>query len=258
MVKPRNKKGGAAARIDSSSSDVSNSDKLDTILERLARLDTIEEKLANVESLLAATQAENAVLKAKTEAQETTILDLKNKLNSLEQHGRSFSIRINNVPLDGVDEREPPAIIKKVYDTAFLPILQGAASKGAISAVPSCYEMVEMAHTLPGSSGRAKPIIVRFFNRNLKSLLFRHRKEFAPKGEIPGTSSSNNSKQRYLYPFQDDLTRDTYIKMKKLQSDPRVYACWSTSGTLRFKLAENGDIKKVPSVYLSNDDIVKL
>jgi hypothetical protein len=253
MVKPR-KKGGAAARLDSSSSDASNSDKLDTIIERLARLDTIEEKLANVESLLAATQAENALLKAKTEAQENTILDLKNKLNSLEQHGRSFSIRINNIPLDGVDEREPPAIIKKVYDTAFLPILQGAASKGAISAVPSCYEMVEMAHTLPGTSGRAKPIIVRFFNRNLKSLLFRHRKEYAPKVEMPG----NNSKQRYLYPFQDDLTRDTYAKMKKLQSDPRVYACWSTSGTLRFKLAENGDIKKVPSVYLSNDDIVKL
>jgi hypothetical protein len=46
--------------------------------------------------------------------------------------------------------------------------------------------------------------------------------------------------------------------MKQLQSDPRIYACWATSGTLRFKLAENGDIKRVPSVYMSNDDILKL
>jgi restriction endonuclease S subunit len=165
MGRPRKNTG--AARNNSSSSDVSNSDKLDTILEKLSTLDAIKEKLSKVETLLAATQAETAQLKAKTEAQESTIIDLKNKLNNLEQHGRSFSIRINNIPLDGIDEREPPAIIKKVYEVAFLPILQGAASQRAISAVPSCYEMVEMAHTLPGPSDRAKPIIVRFFNRNL-------------------------------------------------------------------------------------------
>jgi hypothetical protein len=251
-MRPR-KGTGAGSRRNSSSSDVSHTDKLDTILERLASLDAIKEKLSNVESMLAAAQAENAQLKAKSEAQEATIVDLKNKLNNLEQHGRSFSVRINNIPLDGTDERDPPAIIKKVYETAFLPILQGAAANRAISAVPSCYEMVEMAHTLPGPSGRPKPIIVRFFNRNLKSLLFRHRKEFAPKTATDG----NNSKQRYLYPFQDDLTRDTYVKMKQLQSDSRVYACWATSGSLRFKLSENGDIKRVPSVYLSNDDILK-
>jgi hypothetical protein len=236
--------------------DVSNSEKLDAILEKLAGLDAISQKLSRLETAMTALQAENTTLKATINDQQSTILDLKTKLNSLEQHGRSFSVRVNNVPLDGVDERDPPAIISKVYNTVFLPILQGAASKHAISAVPACYEMIEMAHTLPGRSDKPKPIIVRFFNRNLKSVLFRHRKEFAAKDTVPGGGGSQ-PRQRYRFPFHDDLTKDSYAKLKLLQSDNRVMSCWSTGGVLRVKLADSGEIRRVSSVYMSNDDILK-
>jgi hypothetical protein len=141
-------------------------------------------------------------------------------------------------------------VIKKVYDTVFLPILQGAASKHAISAVPTCFEMIEMAHLLPGKSDRPKPIIVHFFNRNLKTVLFKHRKEFA-------ATVKEGQRTRYLHPFHDDLTRDTFVKMKQLQADQRVHSCWSTGGALRFKLVDGDIIKRVPSVYMSNDDILK-
>jgi hypothetical protein len=149
-----------------SSDDGSRADKLDEILERLSSLNGIAAKLGKLEAMLEAMQAENKQLKETVSQQNTEIMWLKDRLNSLEQHGRSFSVRVNNLPLDGVDERDPPAVIKKVFDSEFLPILQGAASKQAISAVPSCYEMIEMAHPLPGRGDRPKPIIVRFFNCN--------------------------------------------------------------------------------------------
>jgi hypothetical protein len=240
-------------RLDSNSSDNSNHDKLDEILSKLSTLDAITHKLSKLEDMLTTVQAENVKLKATIESQQETILDLKTSLNNLEQHGRSYSVRVNNLSLDGIDERDPPAIISKVYNDVFLPILKGAANKQAISSVPSCYETIEMAHMLPGRGDKPKQVIVRFFNRNVKTLLFRHRKEFAVKSEAPGAGS----RPRYTYPFHDDLTRDTYAKMKKLQADPRVHACWSTGGMLRYKLSESGEVKKVHSVYASNDDIIK-
>jgi hypothetical protein len=189
----------------------SNSDKLDEILHRLGSLDTIAAKLASVEAKLAATQEENKLLTETVVAQDKKILTLQDRLNSLEQHGRSFSIRVSNLDLGNTDEKDPPAIIKKVYDTVFLPIFQGAASKGAISQVPSCYEAIEMAHPLPGRGDKPKPIIVRFFNRNIKALLFKHRREFAAK------TNADGDRPRYKFPFHDDLTRDTFLKMKAMQ-----------------------------------------
>jgi hypothetical protein len=235
----------------SSEESVANADKLDEILDKLAGLDSITKKLSNMEAMLSAMQSENKMLKETITKQDNMIVELKERVNSLEQHGRSFSVRVNNLPLDAAEERDPPLVIKKVYDKVFLPILQGAAAQQAISAVPSCFEMIEMAHPLPGRGDKPKPIIVRFFNRNLKTLLFKHRKEYAAKVEQGGP------RPRYQYPFHDDLTRDTFMKMKSLQSDPRVNSCWSTGGTLRYRLNDCNIIRRVQSIYASNDDILK-
>jgi hypothetical protein len=241
----------------SSDGSTGNADKLDEILEKLASLDAISTKLSNLEKMLVATQAENKQLKETISAQNVKITDLKDRLNSLEQHGRSFSVRVNNLPLDSAEERDPPAVIKKVYEAVFLPILQGAASMQAISSVPSCYDMIEMAHPLPGRSDKPKPIIVRFFNRNLKAVLFKHRKDFAVKADPGGQGGQVGQRPRHLYPFHDDLTKDTYKKMVQLQGDPRVQSCWSAGGSLRYRLVDNPAIKRVASVYMSNDEILQ-
>jgi hypothetical protein len=235
----------------SSEESVDSADKLDAILQKLAGLDSITSKLTNMESLLSAMQSENKMLKETIIKQDSTILELRERVNNLEQHGRSFSIRVNNLPLEANEERDPPSVIKKVYNSVFLPILQGAAAQQAISAVPICFDMIEMAHPLPGRGDKPKPIIVRFFNRNLKSLLFKHRKEYAAKDDQGGP------RPRYKYHIHDDLTRDSFMKMKSLQNDPRVNACWSTGGTLPYRLHDCNIIRKVPSVYMSNDDILK-
>jgi hypothetical protein len=93
----------AATRLDSNSSDNSTPDKLDEILAKLSSLDAISRKLAKLETMFSAVQEENTKMKATIEKQHATILDLKTSLNNLEQHGRSYSVRVNNFPLDGVD-----------------------------------------------------------------------------------------------------------------------------------------------------------
>jgi hypothetical protein len=81
--------------------------------------------------------------------------------------------------------------------------------------------------------------------------LFKHRKEFATK------INADEDRLRYKHPFHDDLTRDTFLKMKAMQTDPRVQSCWSTGGSLRCKLADSDVIRRVTSVYLFNDEILK-
>jgi hypothetical protein len=82
-----------------------------------------------MESLLSAMQSENKMLKETIIKQDSTILELRERVNNLEQHGRSFSIRVNNLPLEANEECDPPSVIKKVYNSVLLPILQGAAAQ---------------------------------------------------------------------------------------------------------------------------------
>jgi hypothetical protein len=56
------------------SSDGSNHDKLDEILEKFAFLDSITRKLSNLENMMAATQAENKELKEKVSKQNDCIM----------------------------------------------------------------------------------------------------------------------------------------------------------------------------------------
>jgi hypothetical protein len=109
--------------------------------------------------------------------------------------------------------------------------------------------MIKIARTLPGRSDRPKPIIERFFNRNLKSVLFRHRKEFAAKDMVT-SSGTGHLKQRYKFPFHNDLPKDSYAKLKLLQSDNRVMSCWSTGCVLRVKLADSSEIRLYLSVLI--------
>jgi chromosome segregation ATPase len=97
------------AQCASVSSDDSNRDKLDEILECLASLDGITKKLSNLKSMLAATQAENKELKETVRVQNGKIQELRDRVNNLEQHGRSFSVQVNNLHL----EKDLPVVIKK-------------------------------------------------------------------------------------------------------------------------------------------------
>jgi hypothetical protein len=95
---------------------------------------------------------------------------LKTRLNNLEQHHRDWSICVNDMPIDSASANIPHKVMVTLYSKALLPILQGALENGELTSIPSCGQLLEMAHILPDKEGRPKPIIALFFNRTDRAL----------------------------------------------------------------------------------------
>jgi hypothetical protein len=241
--------------------------KTDTT-EILAQLAIITNKLSKLDTLEAALNKmseENTILKAKVESRDAEINILKNRLNHVEQHHRSWSLRVFNLPIPAADESSPRKVMDTVYKELIVPILEGARSKGAISTIPPVHHILENAHTLAGKAGSPKPLIVRFHNQYERDLLFHFKREFAPREEADLSGSASTRSQgaaasrpaRLRFPFCEDLTRDNFAKMRELARDPRVAGCWSVGGQLRFKKATSPDVvMRVKDVYDSIDTIL--
>ncbi len=107
-----------------------------------------------------------------------------------------------------------------------------------------------MAHPLRAKEGTTKPIIARFYARELRSLIFRHKKAYAPK------HTDGPSKDRYKYLVFEDLTALSFAKMRALVADSRVVASWSSYGQIRFRLTDDPTIRKVGNILDSVDKII--
>jgi hypothetical protein len=160
-------------------------------------------------------------------------------------------------------------MVSKVYNLALLPILEGAHRDGKLHSIPSAEQTLEVAHVLPGKPGLPKPIIMRFFNRNLRSLVFQHKKAHAPREQHDSSSGGARSRRggeqgegsssqgRFRYPLYEDLTQANLAKMRAIAQDSRVQACWTVSGQIRFKLKDSDQVKKVTSILMPLDDLLK-
>ena len=162
------------------------------------------------------------------------------------------------------EEADPSTVIDKVYRLALLPILEGAVQDGELNEVPSADQVLEVAHVLPGKQGLPKPVIMRFYNRNLRNLVFKHKRDHAPRAAATGTGPRGGGGARgterpgkHLFPLYDDLTRINYAKMKAIGQNERVQACWSVRGQLRFKLLDSDTVRKVVSVFDPIDKILR-
>lgn len=228
-------------------------DKLEDISKTLASHTTKFEKL---EGILAATKLENSELKKTLCDRDREISKLSEKLNTLEQYGRSWSVRILNLPIPSDLSEDNFAVMQAVFDSVLYPILQGAVETGALHKIPHYDEILETAHVLPAKAGTTPPIICRFYSRNMKALIFRLKKDFAPR-QSPGNSSgsSKSPPSKFLFPLYEDLTRANFHKMRSLAAHDLVHSSWSVSGNLRFKL-KSGD--KVYRVKNNLDPIEKI
>ena len=244
------------------------------IKSRLTKVDTLEEKLNKLQQTLEATSTENAALKEenaklKKDINDNSILikTLQASNEAVERHQRSWSVRIQNVPLTIAEERDMGLTMQKVHKLVFEPILQGAVSCGVVRQVPDFDQLLESAHVLPGKTGSSKPIIARFRTRFWKNLCFRFRKDHAtrinksPAGQKDGRpgrgEETNTTTSRYCFPFCDDLTKPAFSKLLEIQADPAVQSCWSINGSLRFKLKNSPSVRKVHSVFDTINDILK-
>ena len=118
---------------------------------------------------------------------------------------------------------------------------------------PPVERVLEATHVLPAArDAKTKPIIVRFFVRDTRGLIFKHKKDFTPREE----ATSADKPGCYVYPFFEDLTKMTFTKMRDIAAHPTVAACWSSRSQLCYKLKDNPMVKKVGCVMDSVDEIL--
>jgi hypothetical protein len=214
-------------------------------------LSTITTKLTKMETQLDNIQAENKTLKTMVAERDSEIFSLRSHINTLEQYNRSWSVRVMGFPLTQEEERSPDLVKKKIYDNVFRPILEGAITAGDLHEVPPNANMVlERAHVLRAKEGATKPVIARFFSRDLRALIFKHKKAFAPK------HAAGPNKDRFKFQVFEDLTSTNFKKMRALATDDRIAACWSAGGQLRFRLLDDPTIRKVSCVFDPIDKII--
>ncbi len=223
--------------------------QFELLLSKLTALETMPARLEKLESLLMESNRKVSSLEAELITKDKTILELKTKANNIEQYNRQWSVRVLNVPIPAGDETDPLKVMHMLFNTVLLPILQGALSKGLIRAIPECEEILETAHILPGNNSKPKPIIARFYSRNIRAMVFRLKREFATKTT---TTSSGSTRQTIKYPVFEDLTRDTFNTLKSLSNDTRTGAVWTVNGSIRYKLSGETEIRKVSDIF---DDV---
>lgn len=226
--------------------------KLEAMERKLDALEGLPNTVKKLEELLESSYAENTVLKQDLDFKEKQLEFLQAKVNSLEQYNRSWSIRVNGMSLTSEEEKSVSVVKKRVYDNLLLPILRGALDSGDLEVIPPVDEVLENAHVLPAKNG-AKPIIARFFVREVRGLVFKHKRDFAPRAE----AESADRPGRYLFPFFEDLTKLTFTKMREIANHPEVVACWSTGGQLRYKTKDNITVKRVNNLFDPVEKIVK-
>ncbi len=232
--------------------------KLESMEKSLSALKDLPTKVSNLEGLLKDSNDKCKSLVETLDQRDKEVRALTLKLNSLEQHHRSWSVRVNSVPINEEDESNIRLVKERVYETALKPILEGAFEMGDITEVPTASQVLEFAHVLP-SRDRSKPktIIARFYSRELRGLVFRHKKAFAPREAATSSAVPNRERPgRYCFPFFDDLTKTNFAKMRALATDPRVDACWSAGGSLRYKLKDSNTVRKVFDVLDSVNNIL--
>ena len=172
------------------------SDQMATMNAKVEKVDSIESEIRSMKTLIESLTVENRELKAAVKSKDEQLNDMQKhingveeRLNSLEQHHRGWGARVLNIPLTDEEEADSQLTVKKVFDLALRPIFEGAVTRGKLRAVPEAEQVLEMAHVLPGKPGTHKPIIMRFFSRQLRNLCFQLKRDFAPREQAHGSSS---------------------------------------------------------------------
>ncbi len=148
-------------------------DKIDALSEKQS------ERFDEMEALLKTCQDENKSLKVTVTKLQDENTMLKDKVIKLEQHSRRNNVRIFGFDIDR-DDRNADSLIDQLYNRAFLPILQGAYTKGRLFEIPNRDKLIQSAHVLPGKEGMSKPVICRLTNNFYRTVVLQCKREFAP------------------------------------------------------------------------------
>ena len=224
------------------------------------RFDKLDGPLKEVKEENKKLRNDNKELKKHIEDRDKEITRLQEKFNDQEQYFRGWSVRILNVDIPEEEASMPTAIMRHVYDRVFHSILAGAKERGLIRVIPAAEEILETAHLLPAKPGTIPPMICRFYTRNIQSLIFKLKKDFAPREESAMPAQQDKTDRfrqgKFHYPVYEDLTRVNFAKLRALAQHEKVHSCWTVNGSIRYKLKGEDTIRKVKSVSETVDKII--
>jgi hypothetical protein len=222
----------------------------DLQIEMNEKLSALVEEIQSLTATIKAVKRENEGLKVQLNNQADEIAHLKNELNERELYSRSWSVRFLNIQLPPGQETDTRVVMDALYRQIIKPILEGALAKKEITSIPSCESLLETAHILPGK-GPNKPVIARFFSRYWKGLIFKYRRDHAPRENTTasGTRGGQAKPARMKHPFFEHLTSATFRQLKSIQSCQEVLSVWTVGGVIKFKLKDSDTIYKVSTIF---------
>lgn len=222
------------------------------------RFDRLEGLLEEYKKEVKSLKTEVKELKKTLNERDQELYRYKERQNEQEQYIRGWSIRILNMAVPEDEANEPEKVMQHVYNRLLLPIFRGAKERGLLHAIPTAEAVLETAHILPAKEGAVPAIISRFYSRNIRAMIFRLRKECAPRQEQEQPARGERPRPgRFQFPFYEDLTRPNFLKLRALAQHEKVQACWSVNGAIKFRLKDSDTVRKVKSVFATVDDIIK-
>lgn len=172
------------------------------------------------------------------------IVNIKLEQNDKEQRMRNYSIRVFNLPVPNSDRMQTTEFLSYVYNNVIDPILQEALKNKDIPAIPPVLQLIEYGHPLriPKNAPKDSPptIILRFFSRTYRSLIFKYKKKV-----LDSINSSRRSQTPAPYPkifINEDLSPLNFSTFRTISQDERVERCFTINGVVKFVL--NSDPEK--------------
>lgn len=191
----------------------------DTMMKKLEKL---EGEMLEVESKQAAVQKEVKLVKGKTTRIEHNLNDhelrirrLEKEMNDAEQFSRRWNLRVYKIP--EASKETPEDCVKKSCNI-FSDYI----------GVPTSPQDIEVAHrTGRPDKDRARPILVRFFDRKKRDAILQKRKVLKGKG----------------LSVDEDLTFGNYELTRKAFKHSATLAVWSSNGKILAKLKNNVTVR---------------
>ena len=191
-----------------------------TFMEKLEKLEgrlfETEVKAEKVESEVKTLKKVNETATGMIKQQDRRIRQNERELNDLQQYSRRWNLRVFKVP-------------EKEKETAVDCTAKVCAIFSDKVGIPITASDIEVAHrTGQRSSTRARPILVRFFDRKKRDSVITSRRNLKNKGIVIG----------------EDLTYANYQVFRKASEHSATMSVWSSNGKILDKV-KNGRIVRV-------------
>ena len=218
---------------------------MDRILTKLDELTALQNKVIQLEATVDSLSSAVVVLNQE-------VAYLKEKENHRDQQERGNSARLFGLCI-GLEEEDPMALAKRVYDTVVRPVLVAAKANKHIEAVPNLSNALKEVYRARGSTkplivGQPPPppplIIVKFSSSIIKKAFFMNKK-----ASMPTPSPLEVAAGIKRFTAVEDLTVVCYKKLREMNDCVDIDKVWSVEGKLRYTLTGDSTVRKVKSVF---------